>query len=415
MEDSRDTSADGDQKHAASAEEWAAGKQEQVAGTGQAVKRSEELEEQVRQLQRKEQANVGSPPQVTVEEALRRIQGGELMRIMVGDRATGRTTALCEWVLGGESARNGFGWSRIIVTPEHCRAWTVECLRRHAELSRFEAPGRAVATLANSLVVSAGSMALLGLGPVEYAVDNAEQVLTKALGTGAGVMTDAPAIITMFGAVEPTPLDRAKRLAARQDDDDRETEQMERSALDTVRQLQDAEDAARHLDDVVRSAKRLNAHFADMERQAAAMATAISELKFPNFEPVIVASQPERRDPGADWATIAAINAMLRSALKEGGCQLGNVRNDLVQLSALERRTRDDLKITIAVLAALPAAARAAQQYLPGDTKSVPALAREIGVVPAFLWRVLDGNHPIAGELQKLLTWLDAAMDAVDT
>ena len=50
MEDSRDTSADGDQKHAASAEEWAAGKQEQVAGTGQAVKRSEELEEQVRQL-----------------------------------------------------------------------------------------------------------------------------------------------------------------------------------------------------------------------------------------------------------------------------------------------------------------------------------------------------------------------------
>jgi hypothetical protein len=52
------------------------------------------------------------------------------VKVIVGERTTGRTTALCRWALQGHALEGAPGWSRIILTVTHAaRRDTVRRLR----------------------------------------------------------------------------------------------------------------------------------------------------------------------------------------------------------------------------------------------------------------------------------------------
>lgn len=92
------------------------------------------------------------------------------MKVFAGERGTGRTEKMIDWLLDGKPASNPFGWSRVLVVPN--RACVVDTIVRIAK--KRDASMRAAGAVVDSGRVG---MELLGVSGVEVGIDNLDLMI----------------------------------------------------------------------------------------------------------------------------------------------------------------------------------------------------------------------------------------------
>lgn len=103
-----------------------------------------------------------------------------MTRWVVDGRATGRTTALLSWLLGGEPVRGYPGWSRMLVVLDASMARYTSGLDADAAERFYRAAGF---NINNVIITPADLRRMHGIDrSVEVAVDDVEVLLREALG-----------------------------------------------------------------------------------------------------------------------------------------------------------------------------------------------------------------------------------------
>ena len=127
------------------------------------------------------------------------------MIVIVGDRQTGRTTALLRWLIGGHPVDGWPGWSRVLIVST-----AQDAQRILTDYPDLQSGLRAVFPPAlGKVVISLHELAHVRrvVDPgVSFAVDNADQLIAYSLSV-------RPAVITLCGvAVDPDdPIDPGPR------------------------------------------------------------------------------------------------------------------------------------------------------------------------------------------------------------
>lgn len=121
------------------------------------------------------------------------------MRVIVGDRGSGRTTSICRWLMQGH--RIGNSWSRaIVVATNRERLNVTRTLRYIAERWPGEQARHSVLWLLPGLVHTIpgdGEPGPFIGAEVEYAIDDLESVLVKlAVRLGARQL---PSVVSING------------------------------------------------------------------------------------------------------------------------------------------------------------------------------------------------------------------------
>lgn len=140
------------------------------------------------------------------------------MKVIVGERRTGRTTKLIDWLLQGREQSHYPYWSRVIVCPTHnmVRYTTNSVLRRIGELKwdpcsamlphLHTCPDQHQSVLADVKKAVWGLNDLMGRfrgmthgGMFEYAVDDYDQMMSQVGRVAQGPFS--PAIVVIEGSL----------------------------------------------------------------------------------------------------------------------------------------------------------------------------------------------------------------------
>lgn len=126
-----------------------------------------------------------------------------MLRVIVGERQRGRTTALCRWLMQGKAIDHAPGWSRVIVIYDQAaKAHTIRRLREVATEWSNREEGRTVFNRAHELVMVCNGVdempVLMGMPDVQYGVDDLELLLWRLLAQRLG-SPRLPEAVTITG------------------------------------------------------------------------------------------------------------------------------------------------------------------------------------------------------------------------
>jgi len=136
------------------------------------------------------------------------------MKVFLGNRQSGKTQALIDWIMEGEPTLQYPNWSRVIVCPNHEQTVLVyKRLRKATEgVDSQEHPyvhdlRKAVWSINDLRANLRGSLSS-HRGEFEIALDNADLIIREALGWGS------PSLITITGELYDTKVEGAPAIGS---------------------------------------------------------------------------------------------------------------------------------------------------------------------------------------------------------